>query len=261
MEDIAIVILAGGKSSRMGQDKGLIPVNGKPMVQHLINATKPLKLKTIIIANNSNYDAFGIPVYKDIYQDSGPLGGIHSGLINSQTSRVIVLSCDTPFVSTEFIEYLIKIANTHDIIIPKHGSKTHPLIGIYSENILNVLNESINNNKLKVMELIKKTSHSIHTVTSEFPEGIFENINTKKDLCAQVNIKPFGIIAEHMKGIDLTIEIPNKRNTNLRSYFNDKWPFLNKISYTIAIDQELREELNKNEHPTEIAILPPFAGG
>jgi len=246
---------------RMGQDKGLIPVNGKPMVQHLIDAIKPLKLKTILIAHNSKYNTFGVPVYEDIYKESGPLGGIHSALKHSKTPRVFILSCDTPFVNTTLIKHLIEVSNSHDITIPRHGSKTHPLIGIYSKNILNVLTESIHTNHLKVMDLINKLSHSILDVTEVFPEVLFENINTPKDLYAHVILKPFGIIAERMKGLDMTISIPNKECVNLRDYFNKKWPLLNNISYTIAIDQELREELTKNEQPNEIAILPPFAGG
>jgi molybdopterin-guanine dinucleotide biosynthesis protein A len=261
MEDITIVILAGGKSSRMKQDKGLMLVNGKPMVQHLIDVSQSLKLKTILIANNTEYTAFGIPVYEDVYKESGPLGGIHSGFTHSQTPRIIVLSCDTPFVNTALIKHLIEASNSHDITVPRHGFKTHPLIGVYSRNILNLLIESIDNNNLRVIDLIKKTIHLTLDVTTTFSADIFENINTKKDLYAQVNIKPFGIIKERIKGTDLTMSIPNKKNINLRNYFNDKWPFLNDISYTIAIDQELREELNKNEHPNEIAILPPFAGG
>ena len=261
MKDITIVILAGGKSSRIGQDKGLISVNGKPMVQHLIDIAKVLKLNTIIIANNSDYESFNIPVYEDDYKEIGPLGGIHAGFKNTQTSKIFVLSCDTPFITAGLIKYIIEASNLYDITIPRHGSKTHPLIGIYTRDTVKPLLNTISHKKLKVMTLIDNLNSSIVDVTELFSSEIFENINTQKDLYAKVQLKSFGIISDRINKVDMTLSIPNKKQVNLRNYFNDKWPFLKDISYTIAIDQEIREELNKNEHPNEIAILPPFAGG
>jgi molybdopterin converting factor small subunit len=111
------------------------------------------------------------------------------------------------------------------------------------------------------MEFIKPFHHQVIDVSTLFDEEQFENINEPKDLYAQVKIKAFGMIAERMDSTETEISIPNKKAMNLRKYFNELWPFLSEMSYSIAIDQELREELNKNEQPNEIAILPPFAGG
>ena len=261
MTDITMVILAGGKSSRMGEDKGLLHVNGKAMVQHLVELSKSLILKAVIISNNNEYKTFGIPVYADQYKELGPLGGIHAGFKNTNDSRILVLSCDTPFINEAVVEKLLEASHSHDITVPRHGKKTHPLIGIYSRDIFNSLVQTLEDKELKVMSFIEQFNYSIVDVSEAFIPDIFENINTKDDLFARVQLKSFGMIAELMKDLDTMLSIPNKQNVNLRTYFNRKWPFLTDISYTIAIDQELREELNKNEIPKEIAILPPFAGG
>ncbi len=79
------IILAGGKSSRMGEDKGLVLLNGKPMIQYVIEALKGVVSDIIIISNNASYNKFGIPVYPDIIKDKGPVGGIFTGLHHSKT--------------------------------------------------------------------------------------------------------------------------------------------------------------------------------
>lgn len=260
-QDITVVILAGGQSSRMGKDKGLISVNGKPMVQHLLGVAQSIGLPVIIIANNPDYKQFNVPVYEDRYKEHGPLGGIHSGFYHSQTERIFVISCDTPFVQKELIESIIEASEGFEITVPRHEHKTHPLIGIYARSTFESLVKSLEAKTLKVMEFIKPFHHQVIDVSTLFDEEQFENINEPKDLYAQVKIKAFGMIAERMDSNETEISIPNKKAMNLRKYFNELWPFLSEMSYSIAIDQELREELNKNEQPNEIAILPPFAGG
>ena len=69
------------------------------------------------------------------------------------------------------------------------------------------------------------------------------------------------MISECMKQTEMKILLPNNKKLNLRKYFDKKWPILQNMTYAIAINQELREEINKKEKPSEISILPPFAGG
>ena len=261
MIDLTIVILAGGKSSRMGSDKGLLHVNEKPMVKHVLDVTSQFDFETIIIANNTEYENFGVPVYKDIYKELGPLGGIHSAFENTKTDYILVLSCDTPFVTKELLSKIIESVNHYDIIIPKHSSKTHPLIGIYSRITLNILVQSLEDKELKVMNFIDKFNSNIIDITQLVASDKLENINSQEDLFASVKLKVFGMIAERLNFSEILISIPNKEQINLKTYFESKWPFLTEMSYTISIDQILRDKLNKNERPTEIAILPPFAGG
>lgn len=260
MKNITAVILAGGKSSRMGEDKGLILVDGKSMVQHLVNLFDEVGIKSIIIANNEDYNQFGKAVFKDIHQDVGPIGGLHSAFMNSDSNSIFVASCDTPFISSELVHFLI---NSYDnnICIPKQNGKTHPLIGLYPRSVLKTIENQIENGNHKIMDLINQIDTNIIDVTNDFDADIFRNLNTKNDIQTNVEVRFYGLIAERLNQSETTVSIPNTSAIDLRDHFNKQWPFLNEVSYKIAIDQELRDELNKNEQPKEIAILPPFAGG
>lgn len=174
------IILAGGKGSRMGTDKGLVLFKGKPMVSYLIELFQCLNIPIIIIANNDLYRQFHLPVYSDLILEKGPLGGIYTGLKFSQTERNIIVSCDIPFLSQRIINILIKEMSTGKITVIQSDGKIHPLIGIYSKGIESVLEENIKQNKLKVRTFINEFAVKIIDI-----DGVGEevrNINTLKEL-------------------------------------------------------------------------------
>ena len=81
VSNLTVAIMAGGKSSRMGTDKSFIPFLGRPMIEHVLSKVTQLGNETIIIANDiDSYRYLGLPVYGDIYANSGPLGGLHTAL-------------------------------------------------------------------------------------------------------------------------------------------------------------------------------------
>ena len=190
-KNITGIILAGGKSSRMGTDKGMILLNGKKFIEHIINALSPNVNQIIIIANNDNYNELGYKVYKDLIEDSGPLGGIYTGLKLSTTEKNIVLSCDTPFITTEFIKFIISNSNDSEITVPVFKNNTEPLCAVYSKNITQNIYDLIVNNELKMQNVLKKFKtkelqiNSNHTM---FSENLFQNINTPQELNSQNNI-------------------------------------------------------------------------
>ena len=140
------IILAGGKSSRMGEDKGLALLNGKPMIQHIIEALENSVSDIIIISNNTAYSEFGYPVYSDIIKDKGPVGGIYTGLSHSNTDKNICLSCDVPLISSEFITWLLERSGDSNVTLPKHKNKVHQMIGVYQKSVLPKFKESTENN-------------------------------------------------------------------------------------------------------------------
>ena len=186
------IILAGGKSSRMGKDKGLLILNGKPMIKHIINVLKPLVSEIIIISNNPEYKQFGCPVYPDIIKEKGPVGGIYTGLFYSKTETNFILSCDTPFVSSEFLKFLLMSSKNNQITIPKFENKTHPLLGVYKKSTSHFFKESIEKGELK-LGLVNKNLNckTVNVSLNEnevcFNEKIFTNINSKNDLDKIIN--------------------------------------------------------------------------
>ena len=91
--EITGIILAGGKSSRMGTDKGLLLLNGKPMVKYVIDVLSKVTSKIIIIANNDEYKQFGYKVYSDLIKDKGPVGGIYTAMNYTNSNTNICISC------------------------------------------------------------------------------------------------------------------------------------------------------------------------
>lgn len=182
--DIGAIVLAGGKSSRMGEDKGLVLLNGKRMVEHVVESLLEVSNEVIIIANNPAYSELNYKVYGDIFKDAGPIGGIYTGLSISGNERNFILSCDIPFVSQRLLKYLANNSGDEEILITKHNEKVEPLCGIYRRNCLNKLEMLLKQNKLKVQEALSLFDVRILDVTclDFFTENLFMNINTKEQL-------------------------------------------------------------------------------
>jgi len=181
MKGITAIILAGGKSSRMGEDKGLVLLDKTPMVKYVIDVVQLFVKKTILITNNKEYNIFGIPTYCDKIKNKGPLAGVYTGLYYSKTDINIVLSCDTPYINTALLTFLLNQHKTHEVTIPQQKNTVHPLIGIYSKRCLYQLKEMLDCNQLKMMKALKTLNLNV-VDASEFDEKLFTNINTKSDI-------------------------------------------------------------------------------
>jgi molybdopterin-guanine dinucleotide biosynthesis protein A len=181
MKELGSIILAGGKSSRMGQDKGLIAYNGLPMIQWSIQAVEPITNKIVIISSNADYRRFDIPVIPDQDSEKGPLAGIVTGMEYLQTSHVVVLACDTPHISTELLQELLDEADHQEVCIPQKNRRIHPLTGIYDYSILNHLKEQLALNRLKMTMAIEGLDVKYFNA-EHWPDNVLKNINTPNDL-------------------------------------------------------------------------------
>lgn len=182
MERTAI-ILAGGSSSRMGEDKGLMLVDGKPMIQHVIDVAKGVVENIIIVSNNKEYEKFGHPVIQDEIKGKGPLGGIYTGLKNSKTQLSLVLSCDIPYVNASLLNLLISHSEDSDITIPRKDDVTHQLMGVFSKRCLIKFKNALDDDKLKLITLFEQLNLNI-VDASHFSGRLFTNVNEKNDIKA-----------------------------------------------------------------------------
>ena len=179
------IILAGGKSSRMGEDKGLVLLNGKPMIQYVIEALKEVVSEISIISNNESYHKFGVPVYSDIIKEKGPVGGIYTGLYHSTTELNFCISCDVPMISSDFIFWLLNRSGNAFVTLPMYKDKVHQMIGVYSKQVLSNFQESVEKGHLKLSQVNNDMACEIIDIEKEyanFDELIFSNINTKNEL-------------------------------------------------------------------------------
>jgi molybdopterin-guanine dinucleotide biosynthesis protein A len=181
------IILAGGKSLRMGQDKGLAVLHNKPMITYAIAALKPLVSDIFIIAHPAAYAHFGYPVYQDNFPDTGPLGGIVTGLQQSHSAYNLIMSCDTPFVSSDLLKHLLSQAQSHDAILPVHDGQVEPLTALYHQRCLTTFEELIADKALKLLNAVKQVNSLKVPIDQRFGfyhERLFDNLNTPQALAA-----------------------------------------------------------------------------
>ena len=179
---ITVSILCGGKSIRMQTEKGLVLYKGKSFINHIIDAVLPITNNIQLITNGSDYDFLKYKIVNDLVADKGPLGGIYSALQSSATELNLILSCDIPLISTEIVLELIEKHNSNSAIsVFEVEDRIHPLIGMYSKKIIPVLKQSIDDNQLKVMDFLSKTTVQIIPVIGDQSEQ-FKNINSVIEL-------------------------------------------------------------------------------
>jgi molybdopterin-guanine dinucleotide biosynthesis protein A len=175
------IILAGGKSSRMQEDKGLMLLDEKPMMQYAIDLLKPIVDEIIIVSNNNEYNKFGPSVYPDLVKDKGPLAGLYTGLYYSTSETNIVLSCDVPYVSEDLISFLKSEHQQNQITIPIKDKRTHQLIGIFSKSCEANFALLLEKEDLKLLEAFKNLNLNI-VDANHFDAQLFKNINSPSDL-------------------------------------------------------------------------------
>jgi molybdopterin-guanine dinucleotide biosynthesis protein A len=143
--------MAGGRSSRMKFNKAFAEVGGKPVIQIIIEKLQPIFQEIIIISNEPHlFTSFGLPIYQDIYPYLGPVGGIHSALVNASYDQMFILGCDMPFINTELIDYMVGKINNYDSVVPEIASYLQPLAAVYNRTCLPVFTECLEHDKLKL---------------------------------------------------------------------------------------------------------------
>lgn len=182
-KNITGVIMAGGKSSRMGTDKGLMNFNGKPMVLYTIELLTSIFDTVIISSNSVEYERFGLKCFPDVYKNCGPIGGLHTILQSLKTEFAFVISCDMPLVSTEDVIKIINHCNQFQIVIPLINNMLEPLCAIYSKTLLPEIEERIQSNRYKLADLVEHSNTKYIDFNSE--KG-FRNFNTKEDFLKQI---------------------------------------------------------------------------
>ncbi|MBK7130765.1 MAG: molybdenum cofactor guanylyltransferase [Crocinitomicaceae bacterium] len=178
---VGVILLAGGKSSRMGQDKGLMNLDNKPMISHVLEQAQKISDHILLVANDDAYSQFGYPVFKDDYHELGPMAGIYTGLRNSGYEYNLVLSCDIPFIHQGVLEFLVESCQGNDITVAEFQGKLHPLTAVYRKSCLDVLKKNIEQHKLKLVSVFDELKVRCVDMADFSPEN-FRNINSLDDL-------------------------------------------------------------------------------
>jgi len=185
---LTAVILAGGMARRMdGQDKGLIELNGRPMIEYIIDALKPQVDHILINANRNlqEYQHYSYPVVTDIIEGYfGPLVGIASGLKACDSDMILTVPCDSPFIPPVLASRLgaAMTDNQNDIAVAKDSERIQPVFAMIRRSTLPGLLAYLNNGGRKIDTWY--TEHPMALVDfSDWPNA-FTNINTPEDKIA-----------------------------------------------------------------------------
>jgi len=178
------IILAGGKSRRMGTDKALLEINKKKLLQHAIAFCSPFCTRLLISSNHKEHQKFGIEIIPDDINNCGPLGGIYSCLKQSETDWNFVLSVDSVFVEHEFIQEMIKARGNYSAIVPLHSGGKEPLIALYHKKAISDIKTQLETGNYKMNFLLEKVNTHLFDSTKwieKYPK-LFHNANYPEDL-------------------------------------------------------------------------------
>ncbi len=181
------IILAGGKSSRMGYDKAFIKVGGTVLIKRQLKLLKSFFKEIIIVTNTPHkYRLRGVKVIKDIIPGQGPLGGIYSGLVASSSTYNFVVACDMPFINLQLIKYMVSLKDNFDTVVPRIKNGYEPLFAIYAKNCIPIIENALKENKLNVSTVFQKakTIFISQREIEKFDKKLLflANINTQDEL-------------------------------------------------------------------------------
>ena len=194
-QDITAVILAGGQSRRMGGiDKGLIEFQGKPMVQHVIQALLP-DVSTLFINANRNFDgyeALGYRVLPDRIEGFlGPLAGMASGMYAATTKYIVTAPCDCPLVSIGLVRRLYQAVQNENaqIGVANDGERMHPVFALIQRDLLPDLAAYLESGERKIDRWYAR--HRVSVVRFDDVPQWFQNVNSPEEHAELENVIPW----------------------------------------------------------------------
>jgi len=187
MEPVSAFVLAGGKSTRMGQDKAFLSVEGVTMLERSLALVRSVTEQVWISGDASKFSSFA-PVVEDIYPDHGPLGGIHAALRATATDLDLMLAVDLPLVDVRLLRYLLYIADESGSVVTvcEAGGRLHPLCAVYRREFAELAERALIRGQNKIDVLFQETRTRIISEAQlngiGFSAKMFLNVNSPIDL-------------------------------------------------------------------------------
>ncbi len=151
------IILAGGKSRRMGADKAFIDAGGVPLFERVYRIFREIFPEIIIVTNDDNlFKRYEARLQKDILLNKGPLGGLYTGLFYSPSYHAFCTACDMPLLNPRLIKYMVEERDEYDVIVPKTRDGLHPLHAIYSKKCLSPMRQLLDRDDLRIVNIFHR---------------------------------------------------------------------------------------------------------
>jgi phospholipid/cholesterol/gamma-HCH transport system ATP-binding protein len=185
---VTAFILAGGKSTRMGADKAFVALNGRSLIDRMLDVGQSVTPDVRIIGDAPKFSQFA-PTVEDIFRDCGPLGGIHAALRASPSELNLILAVDLPLVSTALLQYLIaraQSASGASATVPHAAGGWQPLCAVYRREFADAAESALRSGHYKIDELfdVVKTQRieEEELASAGFSPEIFRNLNTREEV-------------------------------------------------------------------------------
>lgn len=188
-ESVSAILLAGGKSSRLGTDKAKVKLDGESvMIQSIAKKLSVVSDDIVVSTNGRRYEEITTSVRwaVDVNPGAGSLMGLYSGLFAVKHDYAIAVACDMPFINIELLKYMIGMPRDYDALLPRIGDKTEQLHSIYSKSCLKKMEQFLESGRLRITAFLGEIN--VKFVPEEIinrydPQHLsFFNVNTAEQL-------------------------------------------------------------------------------
>lgn len=190
ISEVTGVLLAGGKSRRMGEDKRHLLIGERTLLERSLEILQTVFQQVVIVIaqDSAPLENVACPVVRDLIPDCGSLGGLYTGLNQASTEHVFVVACDMPFLNPLVIRHFVNLRMQADIVMAKLSNGLHPMHAVYGKPCLPFLEQMIATRNLKIQDLVGQSALRIRFVTAGDLASLdptarsFHNVNTPADL-------------------------------------------------------------------------------
>ncbi len=188
------IILSGGRSTRMGENKAFIEIEGAPIVSRIHNLFKELFKEVVIVTNQQElFKNFDSKIYSDLLPNKGVLGGLYTGLFFSTFHYSFCVACDMPFIKKSLVQYIIKNIDGEDVVVPRTIDGLQPMHAVYSKNCLDPIINIIEQGKYKIIDIYNRVNVKIieekYFISIDPFRESFINVNTPEELRSIISVK------------------------------------------------------------------------
>jgi molybdopterin-guanine dinucleotide biosynthesis protein MobB len=183
---VSLALLAGGQSSRMGEDKAFVTFHDSTLLEWVRDRLAPLFRHTFIVTREpERFQSLGLAVVKDVLQESGSVVGIYTAVMASPTERVVCVACDMPFVTPRLVRLLAERSEGFDVFVPRHVGRVEPLCAVYGKGSLDAYRSLIHAGGRRVFDVYDQLNTGyldLEDLRLGDPERLFANMNTPAEL-------------------------------------------------------------------------------
>jgi len=194
LKGITGIILAGGKSSRYGENKAFVEFNGIQLIERVITVMGSVFERLILITNTPHeYAHLNLPMYKDFIEGLGPIGGILTGLEAISDESGFFVACDMPFINSDLIYYMVEVRDDYDAVVPRISWKMEALHALYRKSCLKAIRRLIESNEYQTIKFFNKVRVRYvdwdEIKAFDPKQRSFFNINSPKELIDAAKLK------------------------------------------------------------------------